>query len=61
MRSLVTDQLMSIISTVILNDTEERTILLRSRYELLDFDCYEKVVKYYSKNCFSIAKVITTN
>jgi len=38
-------------------DPQERNILLRTRLELTNYDCYERAAKYFSKNCFSIAKV----
>lgn len=73
MRKLVTTQMMGIIeevtghghnmtaqdgtATTISQDEQLYQDILNSRHELTDFDCYERVVKHFSKNCFSIAKV----
>lgn len=38
-----------------------RQHILHSRHELSDYDCYERVARYFSQNCFSIAKVCSNS
>ncbi|CAL8090573.1 unnamed protein product [Orchesella dallaii] len=60
MRKLVTAQMMDIIEQVTghgQNMTVEfQQDLLQSRHELTNYDCYERVTRHFSKQCFSIAK-----
>jgi legumain len=56
LRKLVTTQMLEIVLAVIPEDSAERSLIFNTKQTLLDFDCYERVAKYFSKNCFSIAK-----
>jgi len=52
---------MEILSEVTLNDTQEKTLILRSRIPIQNHACYETVAKYYSAHCYSIAQVFNLN
>lgn len=43
--------------TTTVEEEDLRQHILHSRHELSDYDCYERVARYFSQNCFSIAKV----
>jgi len=55
LRKLVQTEMREIVSTVVEEKADMKRIL-NSHLDLTNWDCYENVVKYYSKNCFSIAR-----
>ena len=57
MRKLVTNVMMDIIGNVTRGDASEKAIILKNRLPLIDLDCYETAARFFSRHCFSIAKV----
>jgi hypothetical protein len=49
-----------IVSKVIKGFEKEMEILLNTKTSITNWECYERVAKHYSQECFSIAKVCNT-
>jgi len=56
----VRSEMLAILREVTKNDRKEMETLLTSHLTITNWDCYERVAKAFSKECFSIAKVRET-